>query len=127
MLLIAFVVCSCDGHVRSFKPPQSAGLTSGQAALDESIRLVTAIDHVGREHGFSYDIPNQESPDYHVAALYYKKIGNGSLQIKLLRDNATGEYRITLLDWPGSTRSEESVAIEAELLRSLQTPIASAP
>jgi hypothetical protein len=123
LLPLAALLCACDGYVQTFRPALSASTQQSAAALDaERMRLLTAVQEVARIRGYSASTPNFESDRYTVTAAYFKSVGSGSVQVKLLQDNASGEFEFAIADWPSSKRSEESETFEADLCRKLEAP-----
>jgi hypothetical protein len=111
---LAITLCSCDGHVRSFKPVSSAART-GSSTPGEREKLVDAITEVASQRGYTRSEPTSESQSYVVIASFYKRVDRDSVQMRLVQDTKTGTYRIVIIDWPSFTRSTESVAAEAAI------------
>jgi hypothetical protein len=126
LLIVASILSACDGHVRRFDPPAPPVPQSSAGVAQEGIRLVTVLNTIATERGFNAAQTQAESQDYIVMAQYYKKSGNTSVQMKLLRDFASGSFHFEIVDWPSSQRSTESLEIEAEVLRRLQLPLVQA-
>ena len=93
---------------------------SGALPTEERQKLIVALTEVASERGFTRSDPRFESDSYTVTAVFFKRIERGSVQMKLLRDAKTGKYRFVIIDWPSSTRSAESVAVEDAIRKKLE-------
>lgn len=114
-LLCALIVLSgsgCDGHLRSFRVgPAAQQVGNSQITAKDPL---LAIRGIALSHGFNED-PLRESG---VAAFSKRVSQQTSIHILVGRE-ASGGFRVSIVDWPSLRRSAESAFLEQEIRRSL--------
>jgi hypothetical protein len=115
LLAIGVAICGCDGHVQTFRPLPTAGKTAAEATADKQ-KVVDAVTAVASQRGYERWNPASSSG---TVLRFSKELDRGRVEISLIADKKSGEYQVSLLDWPSTARSAESTAVEAAIREEL--------